>query len=69
MKYIWVLGEGPTQGLLDDTTLTVEKSIQLILQSLIKTFASACIIMDQIVIYFLMVEKFINLKQKTLKLM
>ena len=36
-KYILILGEGPTQGL-DDTTLTAEKSIQLILQSLQRKF-------------------------------
>ena len=50
-KYILILGKGTTQG-----------SIQLILQSIIKISACACIIMKQIVIYLLMVYKFINLK-------
>ena len=36
-KDILILGEGPTQGL-DDTTLTAEKSIQLILLKITKTF-------------------------------
>ena len=36
-KIILILGEGPTQGL-DDTTLTAEKSIPLILKSIIKSF-------------------------------
>ena len=36
-KDILVLGEGPTQGL-DGTTLTAEKCIQLILQSLERNF-------------------------------
>ena len=34
-KDVLILGEGPTQGL-DDTTLTAEKSIELILQSITK---------------------------------
>ena len=34
-KNILILGEGPTQGL-DDTTLTAEKNIQLILLKIIK---------------------------------
>ena len=35
-KDILILGEDPTQGL-DETTLTAEKSIQLSLQSIIKS--------------------------------
>ena len=37
-KYILILDEGPTQGL-EDTTLSAEKNIQSILQSITKCFA------------------------------
>ena len=47
---ILILGEEPTQGL-EGTTLTTEKSIQLILLKIIRNFVWACIIMEQIVIY------------------
>ena len=66
-KYILFLGEGPTQRL-DGTTLNAEKNIQLILLKIIKRLVYVCIIMEQIVIHLLMVQKLLNLKQKTLKL-
>ena len=55
-KDILVLGEGLTQAL-DDTTLTVEAkySINFIF-----------IMIKQVVIYLLMAQKFINLRQKIL---
>ena len=55
-KDILVLGEGLTQGL-DDTTLTVEAkySVNFIF-----------IMIKQVVIYLLMAQKFINLRQKIL---
>ena len=73
-----ILGEGPTPGL-DGTTLTVEKCVQLILLHINfiennkkfcinKNNEKACIIMEQTVVYLLMVHKFINLRQKILKL-
>ena len=66
-KNILILSEGTTQTL-DGATLTAEKSIQLILQWLERNFVYAGIIIGQTVIYLLMVQKFINLKQKNLKL-
>ena len=66
-KDILFLGEGPTQGL-DGTTLTAEKSIQLIFVKKIRNCVYVCIIMEQIVIYLLMVQKLLNSKQKILKL-
>ena len=45
-----------------------KKCIQLILLKIIKNSVWVCIIMKQTVIYLLMVEKLINLKQKILKL-
>ena len=65
-KDILVLGKGTTQGL--EHTLTAEKTYSLILLLRIKNFAEVYITMEQIVICLLMVQKFINLKQKTLKL-
>ena len=64
-KEILVLGRGPTQGL--ESTLNAGKmySINFIVTK--KKFI-VCIIMEQIVIYLLMVQKFVNLKQKILRL-
>ena len=45
-----------------------KKCIPLILLSRRKDFVWACITMEQIVTYLMMVQKFINLKQKILKL-
>ena len=63
-KDILILGKGPTQDLEKMQT----KCIQLILLKIIKNSVWVCIIMKQTVIYLLMVEKLINLKQKILKL-
>ena len=52
-KYISIFSEGSTQGL-DDTTLTAEKSIQIILLSLEKKIFKACITVGQMAIYSLM---------------
>ena len=57
----FVLSEGLRQ-VLQDTALTVEKSIQLILLLVEANFFYACIIMEQIVIYLLMVDKLLNSK-------
>ena len=66
-KDILFLGRGPTQGF--EHTLTAEKKyILLILLWREKQIVWACITMEQIVIYLLMVQKFINLKQKILRL-
>ena len=56
-KDILILDKGPTQGL--EHTPSAKKRIPLILQSIIKSFVSVCIIMEQTVIYFLMVKRFI----------
>ena len=61
-----VLGWGPTQGL--EHTLTAEKMYSINFTEKIKSFVYVCIIMQQIVIYLLMVQKCTNLKQKILKL-
>ena len=66
-KYILILSEVPTQ-VLDDTTLTAQKMYPINFTESRKKFVYAYIIMEQIVIYSLMVLKFINSKQKTLKL-
>ena len=64
-KDILILGAGPTQGL--EHTLTAEKCIQLTLLKKIQNFVSVCIIMEQIVIYLLAVQRLLNLKQKIQK--
>ena len=64
-KDILVLGKGPTQGL--ESTLTAEKCTQLTLLWQKKRFVWAYTIM-QIVIYLLMAQKCIKLKQKILQL-
>ena len=60
-----VLGKIPTQGL--EHTLTAKKCIQLILLLQKRNFAYACILMEQLAIHLLMVQKVINLGQMTLK--
>ena len=62
-KDILILVGGPTQGI-DGTTLTAKKCIKLILLWLKRNIASGCIIMKQIVIYLLMVQKFIKLSNR-----
>ena len=66
-KDILILDESPMQGL-DDTKLTAEKMYYINFTEHNKKFIWICIIKDQIVIYLVMVLKFINLKQKFLKL-
>ena len=58
-KDILVLRRGQTQGL--ESTLTAEKMYSI---NFAVTKKKVCIIMEQIVIYLLMVQKFVNLKQK-----
>ena len=65
-KGLLILGKGLAQGL--EHTLFAEKCIQLILLKITENFVWDYIIMKQTVIHLLMVEKFINLKQKILKL-
>ena len=65
-KDILILCEGPTQGL-NDTTLTAEKMYSINLQ-LKQDFVQARIMMEQIVVYLLMVRKYLNLKQNIPKL-
>ena len=57
-KDILILGKGHTQGL--DIYLVQKKCIQWLLQTKTKSFAWACIIIKKLVIYLLMVQKFIN---------
>ena len=65
-EYISIISTGLTQAL-DDTTLTAEKKYSILLRQE-RHFVQACIIMEQIFIYLLMVQEFTNLKQKILKL-
>ena len=59
-----ILGEAPIQRL-DDKKLTTEKMYWI---NFTENNKNVCIIMLQIVIYLLMVQKTLNLKQKILKL-
>ena len=65
-KDILILDEGPTQGL--EHTLSAEKMYSINFTENNKKFCLNCIITGETVIYLLMVRKFINLKQKILKL-
>ena len=65
-KDILILGKGQMQGL--EHTLTAEKMYLINFREHNKTFCLICIIVEQTVICLLMVKKFINLKQKILKL-
>ena len=64
-KDVLILGKSPTQGL--KHALSAEKMYS-VLQSRINSSVWACIIMEQKVIYLLMVKKFIDSKQKILRL-
>ena len=66
-KEILILGKGPTQGL-DDTTLNAEKKYSINFTEKKQKIVQACILIEQIIIYLLMAQKFLNLKQKILKL-
>ena len=65
-KNILILGEGPTQGV-DDTTLTAEAIYLLILHNREKDLYYVYTIMEATVSYMLMLQKYINSKQKTQK--
>ena len=58
-KDILILGSSPTQRL-DEHSLTPEKYIQLILLIIEKTVVWACIIMEKIAIYLLIIQKLLN---------
>ena len=63
-KYILIFGERPTQRL-DRTTLTAAKKYAISFTESRKKCQLSVHYNEQIVIYFLMIQKFINLKQKT----
>ena len=65
-KDILVLGKGTTQGL--EHTLTAEKMYPINFTVTKNFFAQACITMEQIATYLLMVKKLQSLKEKILKL-
>ena len=65
-KDILILGKGPTERL--EHTLTAEKLYSISFTEKMQSFVWACIKMEQIVIYLLMEQKLLNLKQKILKL-
>ena len=56
-----ILGDGPAEGL-EHALIAKKKCIQLTLLRLKRNFVKTCIIMEQIVIYLLTVQKFINLQ-------
>ena len=60
---ILVFGEGPTQGL-DDTPLTAKAKYPINFSQSVKDLYT---IMEATVSYLLMIQKYINLTQKTLK--
>ena len=63
---ILILVEGPTQGL-DDTKLTAQIHILLILHKQVKDLYYVYTLMETTNSYLLMLQKYINSKQKTLK--
>ena len=65
-KHILTLSKGPSQVL--EHTLSAEKMYSINFTENNKKFCLNCIITGETVIYLLMVRKFINLKQKILKL-
>ena len=65
-KDILILGEGLTQRL-DDTTLTVEAKYRVNYTQSGKRFVLSLTIKEGAVSYSLMLQKYINSKQKTLK--
>ena len=65
-KDILILGEVPTQEL-DDTTLTAKAKYPINFTQLEKRFVLSLNIMEATVSYSLMLQKYINSKQKTLK--
>ena len=65
-KDILIFGEGPTQEL-DDTTLTAKAKYPINFTQLGKRFVLSLNIMEATVSYSLMLQKYINSKQKILK--
>ena len=59
-------GKCPTQ-VLGDTTLTAKSQYSINFSRSNRKFCLACIIMDATVFYLLMLQKYINSKQKILK--
>ena len=62
-KYFLIIGKGRTQGL--EHSLTAKKLYSI---NFTKNNKKVCIMMKQIVIYLLMVQKLLNLQQKIRKL-
>ena len=62
-KEIFILVKGLTQGIGKHSLTSEKKCIQLTLLWLERNFVWTCVIVEEIVIYLLMVHKFINLKQ------
>ena len=65
-KNILILGERPTQGL-DDTTLTAEAKYPINFTQAGKRFVLSLHYIGNNSFYLLMLQKFINSKQNTLK--
>ena len=65
-KDILIFGEGPTQGL-DNTTLTAEAKYPINFTKSGKRFVLVYTIMEATVSYLLMLQKYVDPKQKTLK--
>ena len=59
-KYILILGKGSTKGL--EHTLSAEKMYSISFSKHNKKIVYACIIIEQVVICLLIVQKFVNLK-------
>ena len=66
-KDILVLGKGPKQGL-GEHSLSAAKMYSINFTKVNAKFCLSLHIMEQIVTYLLMVQKFINLQQKILRL-
>ena len=65
---ILILGIGPTQGL-SEHSLTAEKMYSINFTDNRKNVVWACIMMGQTVIYLLIAQKLLNLKQKIIILL
>ena len=65
-KYVLILDKDPAQGL--EHTLVAEKLDSINFTKKIQNFVNDCIVMEQVFIYLLMVQKLLNTKQKILKL-
>ena len=64
-KDILIFSIGPTQGL--ENTLSTEKMYSINFTKKVQHFVCICIIMEQIVIYLLTMQRLLNLKQKIQK--